>query len=47
MTRRRAYAYSEAQATIDDPTQKEPLAVSLRGINRLAKIMKQKRLEQG
>ena len=44
---RRAYTYSEAQATIDDSKQKGPLAVSLRGLNQLAKIMKQKRLEQG
>ena len=44
---RRAYTYSEAQATIDDSKQKGPLAVSLRGLNQLAKIMKKNRMDKG
>ena len=44
---RRAYTYAEAQCAIDDPLQQNALAQSLRGLNRLAKIMKQKRIEKG
>lgn len=33
--------------TIDDRNQENALAVSLRGLNQLAKIMKSRRMEQG
>ena len=44
---RRAFTYAEAQATIDDAAQKGPLAVSLRALNQLAKVMKKKRMHEG
>jgi len=44
---RRAFTYAEAQCCIDDPIQESALAVSLRGLNKLAKILKKKRMELG
>lgn len=32
---------------IDDPTQTDEITLSLRHLNKLAKILKQKRVEQG
>ncbi|XP_073988911.1 exosome complex exonuclease RRP44-like protein Dis3 [Rhodnius prolixus] len=42
-----ALTYGEAQAIIDDKTDKSTLATSLRGLNNLAKILKKGRLEKG
>ena len=39
--------YAEAQMRIDDPKQNDDIAKSLRGLNKLAKILKQKRIEKG
>ena len=44
---RRAFTYAEAQCTIDDSIQQTELAKSLRGLNRLAKVMKKCRMDQG
>ena len=44
---RRAFTYAEAQCAIDDPMQQNALAISLRGLNSLAKIFKKNRIEQG
>ena len=44
---RRAFTYAEAQCSIDDPLQQNELAMSLRGLNKLAKIMKKNRMDQG
>ena len=44
---RKALTYAEAQMTIDDCSQENALAVSLRGLNQLAKIMKTRRMEKG
>ncbi|XP_076167860.1 exosome complex exonuclease RRP44-like protein Dis3 [Ptiloglossa arizonensis] len=44
---RAAMTYEEAQLKIDDPTQKDSIAKSLRKLNSLAKILKKKRLENG
>lgn len=44
---RRAFTYAEAQCCIDNPQQDNTLATSLRGLNRLAKILKKNRMEQG
>jgi exosome complex exonuclease DIS3/RRP44 len=44
---RRAFTYAEAQCAIDDSMQQNALAVSLRGLNNLAKIFKKNRIEQG
>ena len=44
---RRAFTYAEAQCCIDDPIQQNALAVSLRGLNKLAKILKKKRMDLG
>lgn len=42
-----ALTYAEAQMKIDDPIQNDDLAVSLRQLNALAKILKRKRIENG
>ena len=42
-----AFTYEEAQMRIDDKSRNDALAKSLRGLNRLAKILKQKRLDNG
>ncbi|KAL5022343.1 hypothetical protein ScPMuIL_001498 [Solemya velum] len=39
--------YAEAQMRIDDTKQNDPITVGLRGLNRLAKILKQKRIDNG
>ncbi|XP_059142124.1 exosome complex exonuclease RRP44-like [Physella acuta] len=39
--------YAEAQMKIDDPNASDSLTLSLRGLNRLAKILKKKRLDNG
>ncbi|XP_044589542.1 exosome complex exonuclease RRP44 [Cotesia glomerata] len=44
---RRAMTYEEAQLLIDDKSQNDALAVSLRGLNNLAKKLKKRRLENG
>lgn len=42
-----AMTYEEAQLTIDDKFKNDEVAISLRGLNMLAKILKRKRLENG
>lgn len=42
-----AMTYEQAQLIIDDPTQNHEIAKSLRHLNRLAKILKKKRIENG
>lgn len=42
-----ALTYEEAQLIIDDETQNTDIAESLRQLNRLAKILKQRRMEKG
>lgn len=44
---RSAMTYEEAQITIDDKSKKDSIAISLRGLNMLAKILKKRRLEKG
>ena len=44
---RAALTYAEAQMRIDDPKQSDAVTVSLRHLNRLAKILKQGRIEKG
>ncbi|CAG9864161.1 unnamed protein product [Phyllotreta striolata] len=42
-----SFTYEEAQMTIDDKSKNDPIAMSLRGLNKLAKILKKRRLENG
>ena len=42
-----AFTYQEAQMRIDDPSQTDEVTVGLRGLNRLAKILKQRRIDAG
>lgn len=42
-----ALTYEEAQLRIDDKTQNDDVAKSLRGLNSLAKILKKRRIENG
>lgn len=44
---RQAMTYEEAQLKIDDVTQQDAIAQSLRKLNQLAKQFKKKRLENG
>lgn len=44
---RAAMTYEEAQLKIDDKTQNDAIAMSLRNLNNLAKKLKKKRLENG
>ncbi|KAL0275597.1 UNVERIFIED_CONTAM: hypothetical protein PYX00_003405 [Menopon gallinae] len=44
---RSAMTYEEAQLKIDDKSQKDSLAVSLRNLNNLAKILKKRRMKKG
>ncbi|XP_018332640.1 exosome complex exonuclease RRP44 [Agrilus planipennis] len=44
---RKAMTYEEAQLTIDDKSRNDSIAQSLRNLNNLAKILKQRRLEKG
>lgn len=39
--------YDEAQCIIDDKTQNTSIANSLRNLNRLAKILKKRRIDSG
>ncbi|XP_056008572.1 exosome complex exonuclease RRP44-like isoform X2 [Ostrea edulis] len=42
-----ALTYAEAQMRIDDPKMSDPITKSLRNLNKLAKILKQKRIDKG
>ena len=44
---RAALTYAEAQFKIDDPKQNDEVTISLRGLNRLAKILREQRLRKG
>ncbi|XP_038055704.1 exosome complex exonuclease RRP44-like [Patiria miniata] len=44
---RAAFTYEEAQLRIDDKSMNDNVTLGLRGLNRLAKILKQKRLDNG
>lgn len=44
---KRAMTYEEAQITIDDKNETGSLAQSLRNLNKLAKILKRRRMENG
>ena len=44
---RAALTYAEAQLRIDDPKQTDSVTVSLRHLNKLAKILKQRRIDNG
>ena len=42
-----ALTYAEAQILIDDSSRTDPLSEGLRGLNELAKKLKQRRIEAG
>lgn len=44
---RAALTYEEAQLRIDDASKSDPVTLSLRQLNALAKILKRRRIEQG
>ncbi|XP_071951446.1 exosome complex exonuclease RRP44-like isoform X2 [Antedon mediterranea] len=44
---RSAYTYEQAQLKIDDKSQTDPLTESLRNLNKLAKILKRGRMDNG
>lgn len=44
---KKAMTYEEAQLIIDDPSQTHDIATSLRYLNKLAKILKKRRLDNG
>ena len=44
---REAFTYAEAQMRIDDPNQNDEVTLGLRGLNLLAKILKQRRRDAG
>ena len=44
---RMAFTYQEAQMRIDDRTQTDDVTIGLRGLNRLAKLLKQRRIDAG
>ena len=44
---RLAFTYQEAQMRIDDPNQNDEVMLGLRGLNHLAKILKQVRIDAG
>lgn len=44
---RAALTYAEAQMRISEPNRSDPVTVSLRQLNKLAKILKQDRIEKG
>ncbi|KAF2906133.1 hypothetical protein ILUMI_00049 [Ignelater luminosus] len=44
---KKAMTYEEAQITIDDKNRNDSIALSLRNLNMLAKILKRRRLENG
>lgn len=39
--------YAEAQMRIDDTSKNDDITTSLRGLNKLAKILKRRRIEKG
>ena len=47
LTFQMSFTYAEAQMRIDDPSQADEITQSLRHLNKLAKILKEKRIEQG
>ena len=42
-----AFTYEEAQLRIDDDSMQDNVTLGLRGLNRLAKILKKKRMDNG
>ncbi|KAI8913679.1 hypothetical protein EDD86DRAFT_187525 [Gorgonomyces haynaldii] len=42
-----SFTYDEAQARIDDPKQVDPISTGIRNLNKIAKILRKRRLEQG
>ena len=42
-----ALTYAEAQMRIDDPSMQDKVTLSLRGLNKLAKLLKRRRIENG
>ena len=44
---RAALTYQQAQMKIDDPADKSVIAQSLRELNKLAKVLKKKRIDNG
>lgn len=42
-----SFTYAEAQMRVDDPSQTDEITQSLRHLNKLAKILKEKRIDQG
>lgn len=46
-TLKAALTYAEAQMRIDDPSMTDAVTKSLRNLNKLAKILKKKRMEKG
>lgn len=42
-----SFTYAEAQMRIDDPSQTDEITTSLRHLNKLAKILKARRIDQG
>ncbi|KAG4065176.1 hypothetical protein HA402_007573 [Bradysia odoriphaga] len=44
---KKAMTYEEAQLIIDDPSQQHDIAKSLRNLNKLAKVLKRRRVESG
>lgn len=44
---KKAMTYEEAQLIIDDASQQHDIAMSLRNLNKLAKILKRRRIESG
>lgn len=47
LSRKASLTYAEAQMRIDDTTMNDDITKSLRGLNRLAKILKGRRTEKG
>lgn len=44
---RNAFTYAEAQMRIDDSSQQDMVTVGLRGLSRLAKLLKERRIDKG
>lgn len=47
MSRKASLTYAEAQMRIDDTTMNDDITKSLRGLNKLAKILKGRRIDKG
>ncbi|XP_075908337.1 exosome complex exonuclease RRP44-like [Petromyzon marinus] len=47
ITAEASLTYAEAQLMMDDAGRKDPVTSSLRGLNSLAKILKQRRIQNG